>query len=103
MNDRLFLIVSKKWFDMIASGEKKEEYRRCCPHWDRLIFDETPTEVLFQLGYNKTRRMKFKINNVYRYPNKHFDLTYATRRKEEWGFNPEISQYIIMLGRRLDV
>lgn len=29
----LFLSVKKKWFDMIASGEKKEEYREDKGYW----------------------------------------------------------------------
>ena len=34
----LRLTLKKKWFDMIASGEKKEEYREIKHYWmDRLI------------------------------------------------------------------
>lgn len=29
----LNLTLKKKWFDMIASGEKKEEYREIKPYW----------------------------------------------------------------------
>lgn len=29
----LHLTLKKKWFDMIASGEKKEEYREIKPYW----------------------------------------------------------------------
>ena len=29
----LYLPMKKKWFDMILSGEKKEEYRLMTPHW----------------------------------------------------------------------
>lgn len=25
--------IKRKWFDMIVSGEKKEEYRAIVPHW----------------------------------------------------------------------
>lgn len=35
----LNLTLKKKWFDMIASGEKKEEYREIKPYWfQRLVF-----------------------------------------------------------------
>ena len=30
----LILPIKKKWFDMIASGEKKEEYREIKPYYD---------------------------------------------------------------------
>ena len=29
----LTLPIKKKWFDMILSGEKKEEYREIKPYW----------------------------------------------------------------------
>lgn len=31
----LHLTLKKKWFDMIASGEKKEEYREIKPYWEK--------------------------------------------------------------------
>ena len=35
----LHLTLKKKWFDMIASGKKKEEYREIKPYWfERLVF-----------------------------------------------------------------
>lgn len=35
----LVLPIKKKWFDMIASGEKKEEYREIKPYWtSRFVF-----------------------------------------------------------------
>lgn len=33
MNDTLILVEKKKWYDMIASGEKKEEYREITSYW----------------------------------------------------------------------
>lgn len=30
----LTLPIKKKWFDMILSGEKKEEYREIKPYWE---------------------------------------------------------------------
>lgn len=31
----LTLPIKKKWFDMILSGEKKEEYRAITPYWTK--------------------------------------------------------------------
>ena len=31
----LTLPIKKKWYDMILSGEKKEEYREIKPYWDK--------------------------------------------------------------------
>lgn len=37
----LNLSVSKQWFDMISTGEKKEEYREIKPYWvSRLYLNE---------------------------------------------------------------
>lgn len=33
----LILPIKKQWYDMIVSGEKKEEYREIKPYWKRRI------------------------------------------------------------------
>lgn len=55
----LTLPIKKKWFDMILSGEKKEEYREIKTYWEvrlRNAFGEngigvTKKEVMFRNGY----------------------------------------------------
>src|SRR6478609_2178429 len=37
----LHLTLKKKWFDMIASGEKKEEYRELKPYWAKRLIDSS--------------------------------------------------------------
>jgi len=51
------LVLRHKWFDLIASGEKKEEYRKYTPRWDRWIFEygEGGQSIVdFRRGYTKT-------------------------------------------------
>ena len=36
----LTLPIKKKWFDMILSGEKKEEYRDQTPYWLNRLYSE---------------------------------------------------------------
>lgn len=48
----LHLTLHKKWFDAIARGEKKEEYRECKPYWDNRL-KECPSVILFRNGYQK--------------------------------------------------
>ncbi len=36
----LHLTLKKKWFDMILSGEKKEEYREIKPYWEKRLWRE---------------------------------------------------------------
>lgn len=35
----LHLVLKAKWYDMIASGEKKEEYREVKPYWEKRLLD----------------------------------------------------------------
>ena len=52
----LTLPIKKKWFDMIKSGEKKEEYREIKPYYDsrflKSIEDKRPHTniILFRNG-----------------------------------------------------
>lgn len=67
----LILPIKKKWFDMILSGEKKEEYREIKPYYKSRFehdfdvieyhgkyinaFEENPVrEIMFRNGYSKT-------------------------------------------------
>lgn len=60
----LTLPIKKKWFDMILSGEKKEEYREIKPYYDkRFNFKDFPELkmrtvqhscwIRFRNGYSK--------------------------------------------------
>lgn len=51
----LHLTLKKKWFDMIASGIKREEYREIKPYWSkRLMCAKQPFDkILFRNGYGK--------------------------------------------------
>lgn len=44
----LILTVSKQWFDMIASGEKTEEYREIKPYWIKRL--TTNCEVVYDVA-----------------------------------------------------
>lgn len=41
----LAVTISKHWFDMIAAGEKTEEYREIKAYWVRRIFDVSKGNV----------------------------------------------------------
>jgi hypothetical protein len=55
----LHLTLKKKWFDLIASGEKDTEYREIKDYWERRFFiKDTPIvrgfdEIHFRNGYKK--------------------------------------------------
>ncbi len=94
----LHLTLKKKWFDMILSGEKKEEYREIKTYWIRRfqawgnVFDECRdfNEIEFKNGYGKnaptilleSKGIKIGIG------------------KREWGANGD-ECYVISLGKIL--
>lgn len=54
--------IKKKWFDMILSGEKREEYREIKPYYETrfrnvwkgsLIGGMAHREIMFRNGYSK--------------------------------------------------
>ena len=49
----LTLPIKKKWFDLIASGEKKEEYREIKPYY-QTRFDKPLTHIRFTNGYGNS-------------------------------------------------
>lgn len=65
----LHLNLISMWFNKIESGEKKEEYRKISPYWQRIFTSNIkikgkyyhPTDVIicFSNGYSKTRRQMF--------------------------------------------
>lgn len=72
----LKLTLKKKWFDLIASGEKKVEFREYKPHWiSRLMKDgalrDDFTEVHFRNGYNSDDPfMRVKLESLTLYAKK---------------------------------
>ena len=87
----LTLPIKKKWFDMIKSGEKKEEYRDIKPYYDsRFKIDEPYLSdfdyVVFRNGYRKDSP-KIKC---YCYISKGYG-------KHEWGAEPNKLYYVLKI------
>ena len=53
MENILHLTLKKKWFDMIASGVKKEEYREMKPYWHKRLRNKSYDVIRFRNGYAK--------------------------------------------------
>ncbi len=58
MPESLKLTIKKKWFDLIASGEKTVEYREYKPYWIARLLNKDGSfreynEVLFRNGYSR--------------------------------------------------
>ena len=89
MNDTLFLPLKAKWYDMIESGEKTEEYREFKKYWFKRLANKKYKYVRFSYGYTR-RTMTFEIE----------DLGWDIGRPE-WGATPGKVCFVIRLGRRL--
>lgn len=94
----LTLPIKKKWFDMIKSGEKKEEYREIKPYYASRFFqinvpDENGkitfsmnTNIIFRNGYRKdSPKIKCYV---------HIESGYG---KEEWGAEPNKLYYVLKI------
>lgn len=87
----LILPIKKKWFDMIASGEKKEEYREFKKYYHTrfkkifgLNYKDKTAEIIFRNGYSKMSpkikcRCKLRVG----------------QGKEEWGAEKGKEYYIL--------
>lgn len=92
----LILPIKKKWFDMILSGEKKEEYREIKPYWTRrfkntfLFYRDG-----FPIGHDKERIV---FRNGYSKDSPSFIATCTLSvdiGKEKWGAEKG-KQYFIL-------
>jgi hypothetical protein len=95
----LHLTLKKKWFDMIASGEKKEEYReiksywisRLCCGFPSMYSEKTFDVVLFRNGYSKdSPKLAMKW----------IGMQFGDG-KPEWGAEPGKKYFVIKLGEKL--
>lgn len=100
------LPIKKKWFDMILSGEKKEEYREIKPYYDSRLksfipdiwnmkfintkygqaWTECADEIIFRNGYSKNSpkiKCKVKVKKGY--------------GKPEWGATPGELYYVLKI------
>ncbi len=72
----LKLTLKKKWFDLILSGDKKEEYREIKPYWVRRLFQHY--EIFNVLGNNC-------IECKHRTTGEHNVLVCGIDKKERFG------------------
>lgn len=90
----LHLTLKKKWFDMIASGEKKEEYREMKPYWHKRLGTaaETPKIVQFRNGYAKDSPVvRIEMKGIM-----------TGLGIIEWGAPPAERVYILRLGKIIE-
>ncbi len=91
----LTLPIKRKWFDMIISGEKKEEYREFKPYYHKRFFNlwrgdlnggAAKRQIMFRAGYSKDS------------PSCVCTVRLATGKgRPEWGAEPDKDYYILKI------
>ena len=120
-NKTLHLVLKRKWWDMIASGEKKEEYRDANHYWairlldrqyrwysqnidypndfiDWLCFRLTHNDIAFRSYENVCFHLGY-TNTTMTFLIAYFALSMG---KEEWGAEPGRYYFTIKLGERIE-
>lgn len=88
----LTLPIKKKWFDMIVSGEKKEEYREIKPYYDSRLDYQPSKDIIFRNGYSRKSpylKARVKIKKGF--------------GKERWGAEPEKKYYVLEIVKIMEV
>lgn len=97
----LHLTLKKKWFDMILSGEKKEEYREYKDYWlIRLAyFDESG------LHYNQYDAVSFRNGYARSAPSMLVECISISEGipRPEWSDNAKGTHIVIKLGGIISV
>lgn len=82
----LHLTLKKKWFDMIKSGVKTEEYREIKPYWETRL-NKNYDIIRFRNGYSKdSPTFDIELKKIYK------GFGYAP-----WGA-PNVEVFILELG-----
>ena len=126
MKDILNLTLKKKWFDMILSGEKKEEYREIKDYWARRFVSikrdmesESYAEMINDLKHPWKRHngegdlmrhfdatfkrfKKIRFTNGYGKDRPSIDVEFCGiiigRGLIKWGAVPKVNYFILILG-----
>lgn len=98
-NGTLHLVLRAKWYDLIKSGIKKEEYRELTEYWARrlLFFPYTIgrslhrnfISVCFHRGYTNEKRY-YEFNGIE-----------IGEGRPEWGAEPGRKYFIIKIGKEV--
>lgn len=96
----LTLPIKKKWFDMIKSGEKKEEYREIKPYWTKRFCN-----ALYDLELGNSTKTIYKgqgtvvLQNGYQKNAPRIKCFVELRQdygKEEWGAIHPLTKYYVL-------
>lgn len=100
------LVIKGKWYDMIASGEKKEEYRDDNPFWAKRIHkvykQSRDYDTIMVIAFSK-RCKKYDMFFVCDYAMGVGEVYIKTHKlKTEWG-QPNSPHVILAIGERVEL
>lgn len=121
-NKTLHLVLKRKWWDMIESGYKMEEYREVCHYWSTRLLNEQYRWYSMNTDYPKdflgwisehlyeTSDIQFRTFEKVCFHLGYTNTTMTFRigcfilstGKEEWGAEPNKHYFVIKLGERID-
>lgn len=104
----LHLTLKKKWFDMITSGEKKEEYRELKAYWAKRLTDGIEqywtsfisSGVGYHVKWKQFDAVRFQHGYAKNAPNITFKIDGLTidKGRTKWGAEPRKEYFVIKLG-----
>lgn len=98
----LRLTLKKKWYDMILSGEKKEEYREVKRYWIQRLCNEVEYEMggAWEGVFKKFTHVEFKNGYGKDAPTMlvEFNGLRIGEAKPEWSDNWQGEVFVISLG-----
>lgn len=101
----LTLPIKKKWFDMIKSGEKKEEYREIKPYWTKRLLT-TDMDIDLERLKDQLRKENSYLNktvifrNGYRKDSSKIRCLVSINIKQgklEWGAELNKEYYVLKI------
>lgn len=100
---KLHLTLTKKWFDMIASGEKKEEYREVKEYWIKRLMEEPEKFGRRDDKFKKFESVMLKNGYAVDAPEMEFEVKKIERGRgrHKWGAGKGGIYFVISLGKRL--
>ena len=102
----LDLVLKAKWYNMIESGVKTEEYREMKDYWRRRLTTYNPFEPMFDYNFKDHCKNFDSVKFHYGYTNK--TMVYKIEEikmgvgKHEWGAPINEHVFIIKLGKRIE-
>jgi hypothetical protein len=107
MKKVLHLTLKKKWFDMIVSGEKKEEYREVKEYWAKRFVKA----INYELGFRQLNAsFELKDFDIVRFKNGYakdapvMDIECLgielKEGQKDWGAEPGVKYFTIRLGKK---